>query len=1033
MKIADISIKKPISIIVLMVTVWVIGFISLLRLPINLLPDITYPLIKVYVYWRGATPEEIEDNIADVIEPKMATVDNLDYLESECTEGLYTLLVNFGYDTDRDIAYQDVLAKMGLVRKKLPKDVDEPLIFKADPSQLPVMDLIVTSDDWDIVKLRTWVENYLQLQFASVPGNAGTEVSGGAVREIRVYLNPHKIQILGISIEKIAQRLKEENIELVGGRVTTERKEFIVRTKAYYNDLNEIKNLVINNDKYGRTIYLKDIADVKDTSDIQRVITRFNKKEGIKLSIFKQSAANTLDVEEGIQQKLKELKPILPAGVNIGVIYNQATYIRSANKGIRDAAVIAGILVVLVTALFLSGWKRVLIMLLTLPVSLLGTFFFMKLLNFSINIFSLGGLVVSFTVILDNSIVVLENITRLQSERKSQNVIAEAVNQVGQPILFSTLTFMAIFLPFLMVPGLTSLLFKELVITIAIVIGFSLVSSLTVVPTISSLLFKETNRQGIDNKGRFSLVIDRIMKQITSIYSRLIMNIISSHKVKVLLIFIVLLIVAVFSFRFLGTEFLPKADDGMITVKVKMPTGTAVKETDKVLKQIENAVQNLPLIESYSTLSGGKVWGLVTYEIANEGEVDIQLVPKSKRKLSTDEFIAKYAKEIQKNVKYPGAKVKVFHTKMKGIRQTGEFDIEIEIHSPKTTSLVEMYETAAKMVSKIKDIGDISNLDISMDITKPEYQLLINRTKIADLGLSASQVAGTIKTLVDGQIATYYEEDGYYYPIRLVVNEKYFKGKEDVSNIPLFSKSGLIYLRDIGKLTYMVSPVSVNRLDQMRVIKVTASVLSGNVGKITSEVYKRVKNISLPPGSFLRTGGQAQMMRENFRNMVFVILLGIFFAFVLLAIQFESLFLPAIIILMIPFPLIGFIFVLLVFGIPLGVTALIGIIVLIGMLINHWVLVLSFIEEQIAGGVGIKESIVTGASLRLRPIFMTFLTDVLGLFPFILALGEGTEMLRPLGVAVVGGISFSLLVTFILLPVFYSVIKSYLLKGKDIK
>jgi multidrug efflux pump subunit AcrB len=592
---------------------------------------------------------------------------------------------------------------------------------------------------------------------------------------------------------------------------------------------------------------------------------------------------------------------------------------------------------------------------------------------------------------------------------------------------------MAIFLPFLMVPGLTSLLFKELVITIAIVIGFSLVSSLTVVPTISSLLFKETNRQGIDNKGRFSLVIDRSMERITSIYSRLIMNIISSHKVKVLLIFIVLLIVAVFSFRFLGTEFLPKADDGMITVKVKMPTGTAVQETDKVLKQIENVVQNLPLIESYSTLSGGKVWGLVTYEIANEGEVDIQLVPKSKRKLSTDEFIAKYAKEIQKNVKYPGAKVKVFHTKMKGIRQTGEFDIEIEIHSPKTTSLVEMYETAAKMVSKIKDIGDISNLDISMDITKPEYQLLINRTKIADLGLSASQVAGTIKTLVDGQIATYYEEDGYYYPIRLVVNEKYFKGKEDVSNIPLFSKSGLIYLRDIGKLTYMVSPVSVNRLDQMRVIKVTASVLSGNVGKITSEVYKRVKNISLPPGSFLRTGGQAQMMRENFKNMVFVILLGIFFAFVLLAIQFESLFLPAIIILMIPFPLIGFIFVLLVFGIPLGVTALIGIIVLIGMLINHWVLVLSFIEEQIAGGVGIKESIVTGASLRLRPIFMTFLTDVLGLFPFILALGEGTEMLRPLGVAVVGGISFSLLVTFILLPVFYSVIKSYLLKGKDIK
>ncbi len=1031
MKISDISIKKPISVIVLMVTVCVVGFISFLHLPVNLLPDITYPMIKVYVYWRGATPEEIEDNIADIIEPKMATVDNLDYLESECTEGLYTLLVNFSYDADRDIAYQDVLAKMGLVRKKLPKDADEPLIFKADPSQLPVMDLIITSDEWDIVKLRTWVENYLSLQFASVSGNAGTEVSGGAVREIRVYLNPHKIQMLGLSIEKIAQRLKEENIELAGGRVTTERKEFIVRTKAYYKDLNEIKNLIISNDKYGKNIYLRDIAEIKDTSDIQRVVTRLNKKEGVKLSIFKQASANTLDVEKGVQQKLKELKTILPAGVNIGVIYNQATYIRSANKGVRDAAVIAGILVVLVTALFLSGWKRVLIMVITLPVSLLGTFFFMKLFNFSINIFSLGGLVVSFTVILDNSIVVLENITRLQKEKKSQNIIAEAVNQVSQPIFFSTLTFIAIFLPFLMIPGLTSLLFKELVITVSVVIGFSLIAALTIIPALSNLLFSETDynmRQNLASK--FNLVVDKYLKQLETGYSRIITDLVKKHKKMVVVIFVFLLAVSVFMFRFLGTEFLPKADDGMITVKVKMPTGTAMKETDKVLKQIENIVKDLPGIESYSTISGGKVWGLVTYEIPNEGEVNIQLVPKNKRRISTDGFVAKYAKEIQKNVKYPGAKVMVFHTKMKGIRQTGAFDIEIELHSPKTTSLVEMYETATKIVSRIKDMGDISNLDISMDIAKPEYQFLVNRSKTADLGLSATQVAGTIRTLIDGQITTYYKEGGYFYPIRLVVDEKYFKGKEDVSNIPLFTKSGLIYLRDVGQLTHTVNPVSVNRLDQMRVIKVTASVLSGNVGKVTSEVYKQVKDIPLPAGSFLRTGGQAQMMRENFKNMVFVILLGIFFAFVLLAVQFESLLLPAVIILTMFFPLTGFVFILLVTHIPLGVTALIGILVLIGMLINHWVLVLSFIEEQIKNGenANIEEAIVKGASLRMSPIIMTYLTDVLALFPFVLALGEGTEMLRPLGVAVVGGITFSLIVTFIFLPTFYHLVKSYFIK-----
>jgi len=1028
MKISDISIKKPISVLVLMIAAWLVGFISLVRLPVNLLPDITYPMVKVYINWRGATPEEIEDNIAEIVEQKMATVDNLDYLDSQCTEGLYTLLVNFTYDADRDVAYQDVLAKMGLVRKNLPKDAEEPLIFKADPSQLPVMDLIITSDEWDIVKLRTWVENYLQAQFSSVEGSAGSEVSGGAKREIRVYLNPYKMQALGISLDKVAQRLKEENIELAGGRVTTERKEFIVRTLADFKDIDEIKNVIIMPDKYGRNIYLKDIAEVKDTSDIQRIITKLNKREGVKLSIFKQAAANTIDVEKNIKQKLEELKSILPTGIKIGIIYNQADYIRAANKGVRDAAVLAGILVVLVTIAFLTGWRRVLIIVLTLPATLLASFFVMKLLNFSINIFSLGGLVVSFTVILDNSIVVLQNITRLQEEKR-EDAISFGVNEVGKPILFSTLTFMAIFLPFLMVPGLTSLLFRELVITTAVVIGFSLLSAITVVPALATLLFgNKKDEVSKPSVNRFQIIVDKTMSIISEKYEKLLDNILERRKTLVIILAIVFLVLSVYLFKFIGTEFLPQADDGMITVKVKMPTGTAVSEMGKVLSQIENVVKDLPDVEKFSTLVGGKVWGLVTYEIPHEGEVDIQLVSKSKRKLTTDGWVKKYAEEIQKNVKYPGAKVKVFHTKMKGIRQVGEFDVEIELHSPRTTPLVEMYNTATKMMPALKDVKGLANLDLSVEITKPEYQVLVDRNKIADLGLTATQVANTIKTLVDGQIVTYYKEEGYYYPIRLVVNEENFRGKQDVANIPLFHKNGLIYLRDIAKIIYGVGPLEIDRQDQMRIIKVTASVIEGNIGDVTQQAYNKVKNIQLPPGSFLKLGAQAQMMRENFKNMLFVILLGIFFAYVILTIQFESLLLSTIILFTIPFPIAGFLFALFIAGIPIGVTALIGIIVLMGMLINHWVLVLSFIEEKLAQGTKLKEAVIYGTGLRLEPIFMTFLTDVMGLFPFLLGVQEGTEMLRPLGVAVVGGITYSLFITFFFLPTIYYIVKSRLSK-----
>jgi CzcA family heavy metal efflux pump len=1014
MKISDISLRRPISVLILMIGVWVIGVVSFSQLPTNLLPDITYPLIKVYINWRGATPEEIEDNIAEVVEPKMATVDNLDYLESQCTEGLYTLLVNFTYNANRDIAYQDVLAKMGLVRKNLPKDADEPLIFKADPSQLPVMDLIITSDEWDIVKLRTWVENYLQPQFSSIPGSAGTEVSGGAKREIRVYLDPYKMQALRISLDKIAQRLREENIELAGGRVTTERKEFIIRTLAEFKDINEIKNVIIMPDKYGRNIYLKDIAEVKDASDIQRIITKLNGREGVKLSIFKQSAANTIDVEKGIQQKLEELKSLIPPGIDIGVIYNQAEYIKAANKGVRDAALIAALLVILVTWFFLGNWRRILVIIISMPLSILLTFTAMKLFGFSINILSLGGLVLAITVILDQSVIVLENIVRFQEEKtaefKSRGVdalISEATSEVASALLFAVLTFVALFLPFLMIPGLVSLLFHELIVIVAVAIASSMLVALTVTPLMGKYFSEEQKQQ--------LTIGDKLLEWLKNIYQKSI-NWVIDRKVWLMIVTVILFGLGIFFITIVGSEFLPKADDGMITAKVKMPTGTAVSVTGQVLSQIENAIKDLPYIESYSTLVGGKVWGLVTYEIPNEGEVDIQLVPKSKRKLSTDQWVNKYAEPIQKNIKYPGAKVKVFHTKMKGIRQVGEYDIEVELHSPRTTPLVEMFNTATRMMSLVKEMEELGNLDLSIDITKPEYEILVNREKIADLGIPPTQIANSIKTLVDGQIVTYYKEEGYYYPIRLIVNEENFRGKQDVANIPLFHKNGLIYLRDIAKVIHGVGPVEIDRLDQMRIIKVTASVLRGDVGKVSQKVYKKIKDVELPSGSFIKLGAQAQMMSENFKALSLILVLAVFFAYVILTIQFESFTLPILILVRIPLALIGIALALFLTTTPLGVTVLIGILLLAGIQIVHGVVLLTFIKQLMEKSMAVREAVIQGAMVRMRPVLMTTFVGLLGLIPLAIGLGEGTELLKPMAIGVIGGLLFSLFLTFYFMP-----------------
>ena len=1030
MKITDFSMKKPVAVIVLTAAAVVLGVFSFITLPINLLPDIKYPMVKVYVNWRGATPEDIEDNIADIVEQKMATVDNLDYLDSQSTDGLYTLLVNFKDGVNVDVAYQDTLAKMGLVRKQLPKDADEPLIFKADPSQLPVMDLLVTSEKLDSIKLRTWVENYLQQQFTGVPGSAGTEVSGGAKREIRIYLDYLKMQVLGITPDLVAKRIGEENMEDAAGLVTTEKREFKLRTKGYYKDIDEIKNIIVTPGKNGANVFLKDIADVRDTSDVQRVITKLNAKEGVKLSVFKQAEANTLDVEAGAENKLEELKSILPVGVKIGIIYNQADYIRAANKGVKDAALISILLVIFVTWFFLRHPRHVLVILLSMPVSILLTFAFMKLMGFSINILSLGGLVLAITIILDQSVIVLENIVRLQQEKIEKNlditeIVSKGSAEVSRALIFAIMTFVALFLPFLMVSGLVSLLFHELILIIAAAISFSMLVAITITPAITNALLKKTETAMEKQHSG-----DVFLEKLKFLYKNSLLFALE-RKGMVIIITICLFVAGIALIAFTGSQFLPAADDGMITVKVKMPTGTAVNITNKVISGIEKKVKELPNMDSFSSLIGGRVWGLVTYQLANEGEVDLQLMPRGKRNISTDNFVKKYAEEIQKSAGYPGAKVMVMHTKMKGIKMTGDFDIEAGIYAPKTVSVADMYAIAGKISGLIKDVKGVSNLSISIDVTNPEYHFTPDRNRLADIGLSETSVTTVMKTLVDGKISTSFKDGGYYYPIRVVADEKSYAGKEDVSNIPLFIKKGLVYLRDLGSIKQSVGPVEIDRIDQMRVIKVTGSVIGADVGRTSSEVYGKIKDFKLPQGCFIKSGGQAQMMRENFRTLGIILLMSLFFAYVILSIQFESLIWPLLILSRVPLSVTGIGIALFVTQTPVGITVLIGVLILAGIEIVHGVVLITFIQELMASGVAAKNAVIRGTTLRLRPILMTAMVGILGLVPLAFGWGEGTELLKPMAIGVIGGLIFSMYLTFYYMPVVFTLIMENKKDGKQ--
>ncbi len=1014
MKLTELSVSRRIATGVIVIALLVIGIYGLVQLPVNFLPDITYPMVKVHIWWRGATPEEINTNLADPIERQMATVDGLDYLESSSIEGMYTLLINFRYGVNVDVAYQDTLAAMARSSRSLPKDIDAPLVFKADPSQLPVVQITVSSEQWDLVKLRTWADNWLQDQLSSIPGVAGTEIVGGLKREIRVHIDPDTLEKYSISLTALIKRLQDENIEQFGGRVISGTKEFIARTVGEYRSLEDIRAVVIirNGDS---KITLGEIADVRDAYEEVRVITRLGGKPCVKLSVLKQADANTVRVALAVQDRIRKLEPALPPGIRLGMVENQADYVIPALKGVRNAALEAAVLVLMVIFLFLGSLRQVIMMILMLPLTLIINFAVMKLAGFSLNIFSLAGLVIAIGVDLDNSIVVLENITRIRHEYPNEsafNVAVQGVKEVGGAMLAATLSFLALFIPFLIVPGLISLLFKELILVIAGIVCISLVIARTVTPMIISLLI---SRKSEEKKNIF----ERFFSWVIGIYGG-ILNFFIKIRWLTIPLFLILIGGAVLLAPKLGSEFLPAVDDGRIMIKVKLPTGAALSETDRILAQLESLIANDPIIESSFTLVGGKVWGLYTYEIANEGEIDIQLVPKHARKISDKEYIKKIRPLVGK-VSVPGGKAMVMKAQIKGIRKLGEADIEVKIKGQEIGKLFDLARQTAEAMNSLKQL---TNVYVSMDMTKPEYQIQVDRLRAAEEGISVTDIAATTRSFVSGAVASKYREGDEYYNIRVMIPEDKITGRQDIDNLILSStRGGYLRLRDVAKVVHAVGPVEISREDQVKQVIVRGDAIQGvTVGQALSSLQNAMKKIKFPVGYEISYGGQAQMMAEMNRTITLILGFAVFFSFVVLAVQFNSLKMPLLILGSVPFCVAGMAYALYLTGLPMGATVLIGLLVVVASTVNEGVLLLTYTEElRSEHRLSAFEAIVQAAKIRFRPRMMISLCVIAGLIPLALNIEEGGDMLQPMAVAAIGGLGLGIFVALFLVPCLYVV------------
>ncbi|MFP4681079.1 MAG: efflux RND transporter permease subunit [Chitinispirillaceae bacterium] len=988
------------------------GLYGLWRLPVDLLPSITYPLVKVSVYWRGVPPEEIERGIAEPLERVMSTVDGLDYLESSSIEGQYNLSVNFHPGTDIDIAYQDVLAALNRSARNLPEDVEPPVVYKADPSQLPVTQISFSSDQWDLVRLRSWADQWLQDQLITVPGVAGTAIVGGHVREIRVELDPQKLTKHELSIDRVLKTLKDENLEMAAGRVTTGPHEVVARTVGEFDSVDEIGNVVLARSDNG-VVRLHDIASVKDAYEDVRIMTRLNGVPSVTVSIFKQADANTAKVAQGVARKIRALADEMPPGIHFGTFEDQAVYVQSAIDGVRDAALQAALLMIVIVFVFLGSWRQVVVMAVALPLTLVFNFALMKLAGFSLNIFSLGGLVVAIGVLLDNSTVVVENATRLLEERKgtdASDAAVTATGQLGPALLASTLTFLALFLPFLMIPGMTSLLMRELILVVAVITVISLIMAITVTPMLTAWICGRSRPRTSDS------ALNRMHVRLADLYESLLRRVLTRPGLT-FLPFAALLLTAALLLPKVGSEFLPKIDDGRIMVKAKLPSGASLGSTDSTLRQIENILKSDPLIESAFALTGGQPKGLMTYEVANEGQVDVQLVGRKHRKISTKNYVGSLRKKIAQ-LAVPGARIMVKQKSVRGIHGMGKSDIEVKVRGADYRQLFSIAQRASNAMRKQKDLAGVS---ITADMQKPEYRVIIDRERASLMGVSVAQVAGTVRSFIDGAVSTRFRETNEYYGIRVVAPAASMQHADDIGNL-LIDLPGESHTRlyDLARIEKASGPVEIARENQVSQITIEADVNGTNVGAALASLQRALGNLEMPSGYSIHYGGQAPLMTQMRSAMILIILLALFFAFVVLIVQFNNLRLPALVLSGMPFCIAGAVFALLFTSTPISVTAIVGLLLVLAASVNDGVLLFTFADElRFKKKLSSRDAVREAGRIRFRPRVMTTITTMAGLIPLAMGLEIGADLLRPMAIGAIGGLVLEMAVALFLMPVFY--------------
>lgn len=1019
-KIIETAVKRPITVFMVIVAIVILGIVCLSRLAIDFYPEIEFPVISISTEYDGAGPQEVEKSVTRLIESAVAGVNGVKTVTSASAEGSSRVTVEFNWGIDLGDATSDIRESLDMIRRMLPDDAGSPSVFKFSTSMIPIMQFVLYGSD-DIGALYDLADNQVVSKIEQVNGVARVQIFGGLQKQVIVDVSLNRLQAYGLDINSIVALLARENQNIAGGNTYEGVYKYILRTTGEFKEIVDLENVVVAL-KGGVPIRLRDVANIYYGYDDNNIIMRVNGTPSVTLSLNKESGENTVAISKSVLKQMDILsRNTLPPGVKFAVVFNSADYINESISGVVSSAVQGAFFAIFVLMIYLWNFRTVGIIGISIPISIVTTFILMYFSGITLNIISLAGLSLGVGMMVDSSIVVLENIFyHKQIGKGKYSAAINGAQEVSLAITASTFTTVAVFIPFLFVEGMTGQIFKDLALTVTISLLASLVTAVTIVPMLSARMINTSHNRLFKPIENFC--VDKLHK-IDNLYSKMLAKAMKHKKSIIFSSISIVISLIVVIMIFIGKEGYPSTDEGMFQVSIGFPVGTRVEYTDQMTKNIEEDIRSVidPKDLEYilARVRSGRNFASASSD--NRSSVTVRLIDKSKRKISVDEYMEKVREKMRS---YP-AKISV-RSQLMSSGGMGGSDITLEIAGD---DLERAAELGNKIIAVMQKIDGIREPEFDRDDTMPEISISINRDKASKMGLNISTIANSIKTAFGGttstRMSTTFSSSDLDVVVRL--DEKDRLNVDDVMRMMIpIPAGGMVPISAVADFNKTYGPTAIDRKDNKRITSITTATFGRPIDKIIADLKNAIaKEVYVPTDFNIYYTGAYEDMQESFAQLIQAFILAFILVYAIMASQFESLIAPFIIMFSVPYGVAGTLLALVITGKTLSVVSGIGIIVLVGIVINNGIVLIDYMNQLILlKKLSPNEAALEAGPRRMRPVMMTTLTTVLGLFPMALGLSSGSELYGPLAVSVVGGLSVSSLFTLIVVPVAYSSIRN---------